>query len=826
MKKVIIIILYTLFFAQNAFAQFTLIPDPVFENKLIQLGIDTDGTLNGQLTTTDALGVTRLNLNASAVTGTLQNLEGIEAFVDLITINCFGHDIVSLDFSSNILLDTIFCSDNNLTNIDVSNCPNLRQFECYGNNLELLDVSNCPLLGSMDCSDNFLSTLDLSAATNIRGLNCRNNRLTDLNVLGCTFMQGLSCNNNLLGYLDLTGNSLGFLVANDNLHYLRICLSDTTGISLNPNWTVDPSAEYTESCFARGVVGKVVVDDNLNCLVDLSEKGLAGQFVKFERLSDGLVTHFTTVDTLGNYNAYLDTGTYSVEVIPNSAYWAGCPSTQSVTITSGGAIQVVDWLLQPLVFCPILEVDLAAPFLRRTGGGSNYTVSYCNQGTEDATNAVVDVNIDHNLTVLGASVPIANQVGNVYTFNLGTIPIAACGSFVINVVVDSIAKINQTHCTEAHIYPDTICVPLWSGPIIDGDVQCQDDTVFFTIRNVGAAMGGASSYTIIQDDIILRGGPINLGAGQTTIISQEAFPGATYRINVPQDPGFPPFLGNDMFSKAIEGCVPLVNGSFNTGFINQFSNGYSTPFKAIDCQQNIAAYDPNDKSAQPEGYLMPNYLGLDVPLDYKIRFQNTGTDTAFNIVILDTLSPYLDVSSLQMGASSHVYRWNIIDGNVLEVIFPNIMLVDSNANEPLSHGFFRYRIDQLPNNPLDSVIENQAAIYFDYNPPIFTNTTFHTLGIPDSFIVLSNSGVLYQKDIDIEVFPNPFKEQTTFRVFGKNYSELNLLIFDVSGRLIRRQHSLLNNEVHFYRKNLPSGVYFYRLQNGEEWLNSGKIVVQ
>lgn len=826
MKKIIIIILYTLFFAQNTSAQFTSIPDAIFENKLIQLGIDSDGIVNGQMLTSDALGVTSLDLNVANVTGVLQDLTGIEAFVDLVTLKCIGHNLVSLDLSANTLLDTLYCSSNNLTSIDVSACIRLKEFQCYGNFLSQLDVSNCSLLVMLTCNDNLLTTIDVSNLPNIMGLSCSNNNLTDINVTGCGALQGIGCSNNNLGYLDLTSNPIFVsLIATNNLSYFKICVIDTSAANIGSNWNIDPTAEYREDCFPRVVVGKVIVDDNANCLIDAAEKGLSGQFVKFERLSDGAISYFTTADTFGNYTAYLDTGTYTAELVPNSVYWAGCPASQTVTVATGGGLQRVDWLLEPLVSSPILAVDLSAPFLRRTGGGSNYTVNYCNQGTVDATNAVVDIHLDNQLTVVSTSIPIASQVGTTYTFNLGTVAVATCGSFTINVLVDSTAKMGQTHCSEAHIYPDTIAVPLWAGPIIDGGVDCQIDTVFFTIQNKGAGMTLPVNYTIIEDNIVMRTNPINLGAGQTIVIAQEALEGKTYRINVPQSGGYPPFLGNKVFSKAVEGCKPFSNGTFNTGFINQFSNGYSTPFKAIDCQANVSAYDPNDKSAQPEGYDVLHYIGLDVPIDYKIRFQNTGTDTAFNIVILDTLSPYVDISSLQMGASSHSYDWNIIDGNVLELRFLDIMLVDSNANEPLSHGFFRYRIDQLPNNPLGSRIENQAAIYFDYNPPIFTNTTFHTIGIPDSFVLISVQ-TIYEKDIEVQVFPNPFREMATLRVVGKDYPQLDLLIFDVSGRLMQQKSSSTSNEVQFYRQDLPAGVYFYRLESEGKWLNSGKLIIQ
>ena len=68
----------------------------------------------------------------------------------------------------------------------------------------------------------------------------------------------------------------------------------------------------------------------------------------------------------------------------------------------------------------------------------------------------------------------------------------------------------------------------------------------------------------------------------------------------------------------------------------------------------VCAYDPNDKIVSPQG--IGDFGGIlqDTPeLEYTIRFQNTGNDTAFNVVIKDPLSPYLDWSSLEILGASH-----------------------------------------------------------------------------------------------------------------------------------------------------------------------------
>lgn len=901
--KTILIFILALVFVSHLHAQTTAIPDTAFEQRLIALGIDSDGIVNGQILNSDAVGITYLDISGANIS----SLVGIAAFVDVQYLNCGYNNLTSLDVSACAALGSFYCSNNNLTSLDVSantallhldctnnnltsldvsTCTILINLECSGNNLTSLDVSACTVLPRLICGNNNLTSLDLSANTALTYLNCSNNNLTSLDVSAalenlicannnltsldlstntallhlfcpdnnlmsldlstCTVLEQLLCHNNNLTSLDLSANTaliilvchnnnlaslnliantaLGAFDCQNNLPYLKICVPNFQAAINNTSWYKDASAVYLENCLPLAVEGKVVIDANTNCNVDSLEQGLSGQLVKFERVSDGAISYFTTHDTLGTYYAFLDTGMYAITVIPSNPYWQICPNSQQVTIDTNYNAQTINWAFQPIISCPLLEVDISAPFLRMAGGGSNYTVSYCNNGTIAAANAYVEVDLDEDLNFIGSTIPLVSQNGTVYTFNLGTVAVGQCSDFQINVIVDTSAIFEQTHCTEAHIYPDSICVPIWSGPIVSGNVSCQNDSTFFYIENIGAAMLQFQPFSIIEDNIAMRTGTIQLGAGQSTTIAQAAAVGKTYRIEVQQLAGFPALLGDSSFSAAIEGCKPLPNGSFNTGFITQFSNGHSSPFVAVDCQQNIAAYDPNDKAAQPEGYGLAHYIEKTTALDYKVRFQNTGTDTAFNIVIVDTLSSYLDIASLRMGASSHDYDWLIEDGNVLKVSFLNIMLVDSNANEPLSHGFFRYRIEQKPNNAIGSVINNQAAIYFDYNAPIFTNTTFHTIG--ENFVTTTVSiDEIYEEQVKVTAFPNPFTESTTIKVEGKEYSKLQLSVFDITGRAAVPAQTSFNNQIQLDRGNLAAGMYIYQLQGDGKLINTGKIIV-
>lgn len=141
----------------------------------------------------------------------------------------------------------------------------------------------------------------------------------------------------------------------------------------------------------------------------------------------------------------------------------------------------------------------------------------------------------------------------------------------------------------------------------------------------------------------------------------------------------------------------------------------------------VGSYDPNDKLVVPVGYY---HLDTDTVLSYTIRFQNTGTAEAINVTIRDTLPPEVHASSFIAGASSHTYTYSLTGSGILNFYFENINLPDSNANEPMSHGFVTFRIK--PNETLlpGTEVRNAADIYFDFNDPIRT---------PDATVVLSSS---------------------------------------------------------------------------------------
>lgn len=144
---------------------------------------------------------------------------------------------------------------------------------------------------------------------------------------------------------------------------------------------------------------------------------------------------------------------------------------------------------------------------------------------------------------------------------------------------------------------------------------------------------------------------------------------------------------------------------------------------------NTSIYDPNDKTAFPVGYGPDHLIEPGTDIEYLVRFQNVGNDTAFHVFVRDTLSAFLDPTTVEVTGFSHPYQLKVDSTGALEFAFYHIHLTDTITDEPGSHGYIRFRVSQKPGNVIGAIIRNQAAIYFDFNPPIITNLVFHTLGV-------------------------------------------------------------------------------------------------
>lgn len=187
-------------------------------------------------------------------------------------------------------------------------------------------------------------------------------------------------------------------------------------------------------------------------------------------------------------------------------------------------------------------------------------------------------------------------------------------------------------------------------------------------------------------------------------------------------------------------------------------------------QTVVNAYDPNDKTCLEGTIINPSKIGDYVT--YQIRFENTGTFPAQNIVVKDMIDTSMfDVSTLQVINSSHTC-YAKITGNKVEFIFENINLPFADAT---NDGYVVFKIKSLPTLMVNSTVSNSASIYFDYNFPIITNTATST------YQLLNASSFVFENEFAL--YPNPVKD--SFAIKTKNSLEIQSLeIYNTLGQIV------------------------------------------
>ena len=272
------------------------------------------------------------------------------------------------------------------------------------------------------------------------------------------------------------------------------------------------------------------------------------------------------------------------------------------------------------------------------------------------------------------------------------------------------------------------------------------------------------------------------------------------------------FLGEIISFKAGTNLTD-INGN------NTFSDSYIYESE-INC-----AYDPNDKLVQPDIEGEENYTLFEDTLNYTVRFQNTGTDTAFNIVIEDQLDTDLDWTTFRPTSSSHPFEVTLSQSGLISFQFSNILLPDSTTNEPASHGFIKYKIQPKANLAENTIVENFASIFFDFNPPIVTNQTVNTL----VSLLPTSTKDLGQKPRHVKVAPNPFAERTILTVDGLDHPEQHIIhLLDITGRIINAYSLNPSGMLELERGALASGLYFYQLshRNHAGVIEAGKLMIE
>ena len=160
------------------------------------------------------------------------------------------------------------------------------------------------------------------------------------------------------------------------------------------------------------------------------------------------------------------------------------------------------------------------------------------------------------------------------------------------------------------------------------------------------------------------------------------------------------------------------------------------------------------------------------------------------------------------------------DKKVLKVIFNDIMLPDSNINEPASHGFFNYFIQQMPDLAEGTAIDNRAGIYFDFNEPIITNTVRHIIDLGVSV----KETVLFDKKLDFSIYPNPSTHKNANFVKFNELTDGVCRIANLSGKTLWKT-TFRTQKLELPKLPIPSGMYFIHIEDKEGLQETKKWII-
>jgi uncharacterized repeat protein (TIGR01451 family) len=559
------------------------------------------------------------------------------------------------------------------------------------------------------------------------------------------------------------------------------------------------------------ITGKIVGNENNDCVQNPNELPLPYRIVYTE---PGF--NFGITDPNGKFVVKTDSGTFNLTQIQSSNSFFDiqyCPvGNQGIPVSTGPINDTLknNNFINEVTNCPILKLDVFQSFLRPCRASYLY-INIQNQGNLASDSEWVHVNLPSELVYLRASYPgIYNPSDLTYRFKIGPIaPYQQFSFWIEDSVVCNTNLTGSTICARVEIPNVLSCLlpsPGWDGSNLEVASRCQNNQTRFTLRNAGASMAATSQYQIFIDSALVYQAPFQLSANNSMTVTLPAnAPPGFVRLVVPQSANHP----LSTFASAQANCA---TGQSTNGM---FPPSDQSPLVDIECVTITNSYDPNDKLVYPKGWGTAGNVEPETEFKYTIRFQNTGTDTAFKVVLVDTLDTNLDIASLQIGVASHPFEFQVSGKGrpVLTWTFDNILLPDSGRNQEASNGFVSFSIRPKTGLALGTRLENYADIYFDFNDPIRTNTTVNTLwrptlvaGVLDTVFVTDTRKILSHKSLKMS--PNPATDFVMIEL--PDGSTSNLEISDLQGKRIKNLEIVSGQKTSI--KDLKPGIYILKVE--------------
>ena len=563
------------------------------------------------------------------------------------------------------------------------------------------------------------------------------------------------------------------------------------------------SVEIRTENYEGGIMnGKVYWDANEDCQFIL-EKGIPHRMVELTDVKTGKLYRRLTNDD-GEFWFPVADGIYRINTYDPTGGWESCAIDQEVVVAAGNA--PYQYLGEhPVRACTQLHVETSMLDSRPCSSSKLY-VSYANLGALPATNAKLWIILDPAMSLVQATIPSVAH-GDTLFFSLGTLQPLEQYTQSLSVRIDCNVLSGLTHCLESGIFADNSCdAGTWNEGVIAVKSECEGDSIKFQLRNVGPGdMTKPASFVITEDVVIfLKDDNVRLNQLAQESISIPTTT-HTYRLEVRQPDGYPGVSHTFTYK---EGC-PSV-GTASPGIITQFPMYDEELNYSRLCINNERVFIPNRKQSLPEGVGLEHRIDQHTQLSFTIQFQNTLQDTAHTVVILDTLSEWLDPRTIQVGPASHPFTYDLNENGVIRFVFSNVNLPGKSTDSPSSVGFITYTILPYENAPAGVHVQSRAVVYYDLKGPYLTNETDHLIKAQILDVVPTNPDAKYN-GLQISVFPNPSQGEITLSVLNQgSLNDLEMEMVDPYGVKLWRQKMNFST-IHFLPEVRNTGMYFIRI---------------
>ncbi|WP_238567924.1 T9SS type A sorting domain-containing protein [Flavobacterium sp. ASV13] len=748
-------------------------PDASFEAKLVAAdkfnrtaldgsykAITVDVNNDGKIQESEALLVVHLSVSYSNIT----SIVGIEKFINLKELDCAESKLTTLDVTSLKNLTSLRCNGNNLTSLNVTGLNNLTEFFCHDNKLKSLDVTGLTKLNMLSCFTNLLTSFDASPLVELSNLNCSTNQLTSLNVSSLVKLRTLQCDENQLTALNISPlvNLISLICNNNKLASLDVSpLLQLSKLSCGNNnfESLDcTNNKYLTTLYADGPnLKRLFIKNGSNDMANAEIENQRRTWTSNVNLEYICADEFE-IDSIKKYFDELNRKTVInsyCSFVPGGTFYT-IEGSQRLDSNKNGC-DANDVLIPNLKYSITSTKAVGTLIAKATG---NYSIQ-----VQSGTHTISPV--FENPSYFNAS-PTAVNI----TFPLLNSPF------------------KQNFCiTPNGVHPDLeiTLIPL--------EVARPGFDIKFKLvyKNKGNTLQSGTVNVVFDDailDLVLSNPVVSTQSSNNLSWNfSNLQPLETREIN---------FVLN--LNGPTE--IPAVNNGvilkFTTTIASQVTDETPIDNTFVLNQAVVNSYDPNDKTCLEGEVITPNLIGEYV--HYMIRFENTGTYSAQNIVVKDMIDlSKFDISTLIPTSSSHPFVTKISETNKVEFIFENIKLPFDDAN---NDGYVAFKIKTKSNLTVGDSFTNDANIYFDYNYPILTNkaiSTFKTLGTQD--FEFSNYFVVY---------PNPVKD--VLNISTKQSIEIQSLeVYDILGQIIiavPNAKSVSNIDV----SKLKAGNYFIKVK--------------